>query len=246
MYCSIGELMQPVMTLKDIKIVQGENFSLSVEYLTLQPRRIYALTGPNGAGKSTLLRVMALLKSPQSGSIEFADGESKRAQHRERHRHRQGVTLVEQSPYLLNGSVADNLSYGLKLRAIDAKEQGDRIKSTLSIVGLAGFEQRQAKELSSGEVQRVALARALVLKPELLLLDEPTANIDSNSMQAYEALLRGLPEYGVTVVFSTHDPAQSRRLGEEVLQIENGHLLNCPNCSLKVVDFNERSGEYGT
>lgn len=238
--------MQPVITLKNIKITQGENFSLSVEHLALQPRRIYALTGPNGAGKSTLLRVMALLKSPQSGSIEFADGESKRAQHRERHRHRQGVTLVEQSPYLFNGSVADNLIYGLKLRAIDDKEQNERIEATLSLVGLAGFQQRQAKELSSGEVQRVALARALVLKPELLLLDEPTANIDSNSLEAYEALLCGLPEYGVTVMFSTHDLAQSRRLGEEVLQIEDGHLFHSPDRNLKLVDFNERSDEYGT
>ncbi len=113
---------------------------------------------------------------------------------------------MEQSPYLFEGSVTDNLSFGLKLRGINSRERSERIRATLAIVGLEGFEQRQAKELSGGEVQRVALARALVLKPELLLLDEPTANIDSNSLQAYEALLRGLPEYGVTVVFSYPRP----------------------------------------
>ncbi|MBW2510455.1 MAG: ABC transporter ATP-binding protein [Deltaproteobacteria bacterium] len=199
--------MQPVISLKDIRVTLGQNFSLSVESLVLEPHRIYALTGPNGAGKSTLLRVMALLLSPQAGTIEFAEGDS-----RDLARQRQRVTLVEQTPYLFEGSVTDNLNFGLKLRGINSKERSERIRATLAIVGLEGFEHRRAKELSGGEVQRVALARALVLKPELLLLDEPTANIDSNSLQAYEALLSGLPEYGVTVVFSTHDPSQSKRL----------------------------------
>lgn len=213
--------MQPVITLNNIQITQGKNFRLSVENLALEPRRIYALTGANGAGKSTLLRVMALLLTPQTGSIAFADSEP-----HDLARQRQRVTLVEQSPYLFKGSVLDNLNYGLKLRGIDSKERSMRIGATLAIVGLKGFEQRQAKQLSGGESQRVALARALVLKPELLLLDEPTANIDSNSLEAYETLLKGLPEYGATVVFSTHDPSQSRRLGEEVLRLENGHLIN--------------------
>jgi tungstate transport system ATP-binding protein len=213
--------MQPVISLANILVTRGENFRLSVDNLALQSRRIYALTGPNGAGKSTLLRVMALLIPPLSGTIEFAGSNRFNLA-----RQRQKVTLVEQSPYLFTGSVTDNLSYGLKLRGIDGNERRARIETTLAIVGLDSFQQRQAQELSGGEIQRVALARALVLKPELLLLDEPTANIDSNSLQAYEALLKELPEYGVTVVFSTHDPSQSRRLGEEVLRIENGHLIN--------------------
>jgi len=233
--------MQPVISIKNVRVTQGENFNLSVENLALRPGLIYALTGPNGSGKSTLLRVMALLISPQTGSIEFAGGEAG-----DLTRQRQSVTLVEQSPFLFKGSVADNLSYGLKLRGIDSKETSRRIKSTLPNVGLKGFEERQAKELSSGQVQRVALARALVLKPELLLLDEPTANIDSNSLQAYEDLLSGLPEYGVTVVFSTHDPSQSRRLGEVVLRIEDGHLFTGAHRDLKDVAFIKRSDVYGT
>jgi len=232
--------MQPVISLKNVRFTLGENFSLSVENLALLPGRIYALTGPNGSGKSTLLRIMALLLSPQAGSIEFADSDQRNLA-----RQRQRVTLVEQTPYLFNGSVADNLSYGLKLRGIDSRERSERIKATLAIVGLERFEQRQAKELSGGEVQRVALARALVLKPELLLLDEPTANIDSNSLQAYETLLSGLPEFGVTVVFSTHDPSQSRRLGEEVLRIENGHLINGPCRGPIDAALNQRRSLYG-
>lgn len=232
--------MQPVITLNDILVTQGDNFKLSVESLALQPRRIYALTGPNGAGKSTLLRVMALLTAPQTGSVEFAGDEP-----HELARQRQKVTLVEQSPYLFKGSVEDNLSYGLRLRGIDSRERSMRIGATLAIVGLQGFEQRQAKQLSGGESQRVALARALVLKPELLLLDEPTANIDSNSLEGYETLLKGLPEFGVTVVFSTHDPSQSRRLGEEVLRLENGHLINGIHRDAKDSVSNQRSDLYG-
>jgi tungstate transport system ATP-binding protein len=233
--------MPSVISLNNIRVTQGENFSLTVENLDLKPGLIYALTGPNGAGKSTLLRVMALLLTPQSGAIRFAGNGSGNLTLQ-----RQKVTLVEQSPYLFKGSVTDNLCYGLKLRGVDSKERSKRIKSTLENVGLEGFEQRLAKELSSGEVQRVALARALVLKPELLLLDEPTANIDSNSLQAYEDLLSGLPEYGVTVVFSTHDPSQSRRLGEEVLRIENGHLFNGSQRETVNDSDNKRSVIYGT
>lgn len=233
--------MQPVISLKNIRVTKGDNFSLSVESLALQPGLIYALTGPNGAGKSTLLRVMALLQSPQAGSIEFAgNGASSPNQQRQK------VTLVDQSPYLFNGNVLENLRYGLKLRGVDNKETVKRITSTLTDVGLEGFEQRQAKELSGGEIQRVALARALVLKPELLLLDEPTANIDSNSLQAYEELLSRLPQYGVTVVFSTHDPSQSRSLGDEVLRIKDGRLLNESPWGPDVIDINKRSKIHGT
>jgi tungstate transport system ATP-binding protein len=216
--------MLPVITLKNILVEKGENFRLVVDYLSLNPGLVYSLTGPNGAGKSTLLRVMANLQSVQRGDLVFASNDSDNLISQ-----RQKVTLVAQSPYLFKGSVADNLDYGLKLRKIDATERKKRISTTLSNVGLAGFEDRAANKLSGGETQRVALARALVLKPEILLLDEPTANIDSNSLDTYETLLSGLPQYGVTVVFTTHDPSQARRLGDEVLRIENGLLLNPPH-----------------
>jgi tungstate transport system ATP-binding protein len=212
--------MLPVLSLNNILVKKGDGFRLGVDELSLQAGLIYALTGSNGAGKSTLLRVMARLESFKEGALVFASNDSGNLISQ-----RQKVTLVEQSPYLFEGSIADNLNYGLKLRKIDAKERNKRISSTLENVGLSGFENRIAKELSGGEIQRVALARALVLNPELLLLDEPTANIDSNSLEAYETLLSKLPQYGVTVVFSTHDPSQARRLGNKVLRIENGQIM---------------------
>jgi len=212
--------MEPVISIKDLWLGQGENFNLSIASLDLLPHRIYALTGSNGAGKSTLLRTMALLTVPQRGQVRFAGpGYGSLTQQRQK------VTLVEQSPYLLSGTVSDNLAFGLKLRGIRGKEQQKRIRAGLEMAGLDGFENRKAKQLSGGEVQRVALARALVLEPEVLLLDEPTSNIDSKSLQAFEALLRRLPEHGVTVVIATHDLSLAERLGGEMLRIENGRLL---------------------
>ncbi|WP_020676724.1 energy-coupling factor ABC transporter ATP-binding protein [Geopsychrobacter electrodiphilus] len=230
--------MEPVLVLKDILFTQGENFSLSIESLELLPRRIYALTGLNGAGKSTLLRIMALLIVPQKGRIIFSNMESASLAQQ-----RQKITLVEQSPYLLAGSVSDNLAFGLKLRGIRGKEQHRRINATLERVGLKGFEQRKTRELSGGEIQRVALARALVLEPAVLLLDEPTSNIDSKSLASFETLLSRLPEFGVTVILSTHDLTQPGRLGGEMLCIENGRLLDRP---LSPFEFNPAKEEkYG-
>lgn len=213
--------MKPVISLRDILVSLGENFSLSITSFELLPCRIYALTGSNGAGKSTLLRTMALLTIPQKGRVSFTDADCESLAQQ-----RQKVTLVEQSPYLLAGTVYDNLVFGLKLRDIRGKEQQKRIKAVLELVGLDGFENRKANELSGGEVQRVALARALVLEPEVLLLDEPTANIDSKSLQGFEELLCKLPERGVTVVLATHDLFLAERLGGEVLRLENGRLIN--------------------
>ncbi len=210
--------MEPVVCLRDIVFSRG-NFRLSVEFLELVRKKVYALTGANGAGKSTLLRIMALLINPQRGVIQFPCLTARDADQL-----RKQVTYVEQSPYLFQGTVSDNLAFGLKLRGVARQEQIRRIGLTLSIVGLEGFEQRKAKELSSGETQRAALARALVFKPDLLLLDEPTANIDVNSRPAFEGLLARLPKYGVTVVFSTHDRFQAQRVGAELLCLKDGML----------------------
>jgi len=215
--------MEPVVSVKDLLINQGDNFSLSIKRLDLQPRRIYALTGPNGAGKSTLLRAMALLIPPQQGTVTFANAGSSNLTEQ-----RQKVSLVEQSPYLLDGNVYDNLAFGLRLRGVRGSEQKKRVQLALEMVGLDGFERRKTRKLSGGEIQRVALARAMVLEPEVLLLDEPTSNIDSKSLQAFERLIRCLPSQGITVVFSTHDLSQPARLGDEMIRIENGRLLDEP------------------
>lgn len=222
--------MEPIFSLRDVEVRQGARFTLAIESLDLQACRIYAFTGPNGAGKSTLLRTLALLTPPNRGKLNVG-GRSIRKDPASLAKLRRQITLVEQSPYLFKGSVYSNLAFGLRIRGIRGKEQHRRIASALETVGLAGFEQRKACELSGGEVQRVALARALVLQPKVLLLDEPTSNIDSKSLQDFERLIATLPQQGITVILSTHDPIQPQRLGGEVIRIKDGRLQDPPHAA---------------
>jgi len=216
--------MEPAYRLKDIEHSLGENFCLKVQQLNIDRDKIHVVSGPNGAGKSTLLRVLALLLKPQQGTLFFSGQPIDPSVSNQRSLRRK-ITLVEQSPYLLQESVSSNLAFGLKIRRVSRAEREQRIAEILPLVGLADFSHRPIKELSGGEVQRVALARALVLNPEVLLLDEPTANIDHDSLSGFEQLLRSLASNGMTIVMSTHDPAQAERLNGNLIRIQNG-LVN--------------------
>jgi ABC-type Fe3+/spermidine/putrescine transport system ATPase subunit len=130
---------------------------------------------------------------------------------------------------MFNTAVLSNVTYGLRLRQVDRAERRDCARRALEKVGLQGFEHRSARKLSSGESQRVALARALVLKPHVLLLDEPTSNIHSDCVPRIEALVRDLVhENGTTVVFSTLDPAQAERLADRVILMRDGKVDGGP------------------
>jgi tungstate transport system ATP-binding protein len=217
--------MEPILAVHNLEYrrVDGE-FALNIERLDLLPERIHLLSGPNGAGKSTLLQLLALLLPPDRGEILFADVAIKGAAQRQKLRRQ--ITLVEQSPFLFDTSVYENLAFGLRLREVRGDMQRHRIARALQAVGLAGFENRLANALSGGEARRVALARALVLKPKVLLLDEPTAGLDRESLPLFESCLAALPAAGVTVVISTHDLGQSRRLQGQVLHLESGRLVS--------------------
>jgi tungstate transport system ATP-binding protein len=144
----------------------------------------------------------------------------------QRQRLRRQITLVEQQPYLFATSVYQNLAFGLRLRDVRGELQDRRIRKALEMVGLAGFEERQVRTLSGGESRRVALARAMVLRPQLLLLDEPTAGLDREVLPLFEACLATLKEQGTTMVIASHDKDQSRRLDGIVLTLEQGRLCS--------------------
>ncbi|MDH3998970.1 MAG: energy-coupling factor ABC transporter ATP-binding protein [Desulfuromonadales bacterium] len=215
--------MEPILSLQNIELDRGKTFSLKIDHLKVMSGGLYALTGPNGAGKSTLLGVLAMLIRPKSGDLSVLGAPVLRKASQLKELRRQ-ITLVEQSPYLFNDTVYQNLALGLRLRGTQAKEQDALIKEALEAVGLHGFEQRQAQDLSGGETRRVALARALALKPKVLLLDEPMANIDEASLAVFESLLTSLPQQGMTIIFSTHDSDQPERLSAEVIHMNNGRL----------------------
>ncbi|MEJ2698341.1 MAG: ATP-binding cassette domain-containing protein [Desulfuromonadales bacterium] len=215
--------MPPLYLLRGIEKRYNGQLVLELPHLELLPGRIYSLAGPNGAGKSTLLQILALLLPPTRGEMVFS-GERVVWNGRSLARQRSAVTLVHQSPFLFDRPVYQNVAFGLKVRGVRGVEQHRRVASALAAVGLEGFAERRARELSGGEAQRVAMARALVLEPRVLLLDEPTANIDRAHIASIEKLVASLPNRGTLVVIATHDPGQAVRLGSEQLRMENGRL----------------------
>lgn len=216
--------MTPILSLKNIEKRYNDHLALQVEALEFAPHRIYSLVGPNGCGKSTLLQILALLLKPTHGEL-FFDGHPVSWTNRDLQRLRKQITLVHQSPYLFDSSVKHNLAYGLKLRGIRGDEQHRRIHEALDLVGLSGFARRRARELSGGEQQRVALARALLLEPRILLLDEPTSNMDKASIEAFDNLLPTLLDQDITIIQATHSPDQPKRLGSEVMPMAFGRLV---------------------
>lgn len=200
----------------------GGKTVVNIDHLEVQQKEVLAIVGPSGAGKSTLLRMLGFLETPSSGRIEF-EGHTCSSLWPDLATRRK-VTLVFQRPTLLRRSVLENVAYGLRLRGIADKRR--RILETLELLGLASLADSRAGVLSGGEMQRVALARALVLRPDVLLLDEPTANLDPYNIKLIESIVaRANQVYGVTVVVVTHNIFQARRLAHRVGLLLSGRLV---------------------
>jgi len=203
----------------------GSNVAVDIDALTIDPGRLYTLTGANGAGKSTLLGILAFLIPPTTGEIFYA-GERIDWKSNILRRRRRNVTLLHQSPYLFGGTVFRNVAYGLKARGVAGEAALRAVDRALETVGLKGFRDRDARELSGGEAQRVAMARALALDPEVLLLDEPLANIDRETAALLETVIASLPSRGTTVVMTTHDPGHPARLNGGSIVLEGGKIAH--------------------
>jgi tungstate transport system ATP-binding protein len=196
---------------------------LHVKELTVQQGEILVLVGPSGAGKSTLLRLLNFLEPLTDGHIRFLGNEFC-ANRQIAMSLRRRVTTVFQRPILLNRSVWDNVAYGLRLRG--RRNVASRIQETLEQVGLKDLASRRARTLSGGEAQRVALARAMVLEPEVLLLDEPTANLDPYNVGLIEEIVQTLNrERGTTLVMVTHNIFQARRLAHRAALLLEGQVV---------------------
>jgi tungstate transport system ATP-binding protein len=187
---------------------------LQVETLKIEWGKVFALVGPSGAGKSTLLRLLNFLEPPTAGRIRFLDVEFAANQPMPLP-YRRRVTTVFQRPILLNRSVEANVGYGLSLRGL--RDSEGKIERALEQVGLQALARQRARTLSGGEAQRVALARAIVLQPDVLLLDEPTANLDPYNVGLIEEIVTNLNrERGTTLVLVTHNVFQAKRLAHRV------------------------------
>ncbi|MCF8038522.1 MAG: energy-coupling factor ABC transporter ATP-binding protein [Desulfohalobiaceae bacterium] len=195
---------------------------LDIEHLKVDRGSILGLYGPNGSGKSTLLRIMALLEDPVAGRLIFQGMEVDTGDALVRRR----ITLLDQNPYLLKRSVRANVAYGLKVRGEKIDIQG-KINRALELVGLPSehFSERSWHQLSGGEAQRVALAARLVLHPEVLLLDEPTANLDEESTELIRrASLAAREKWSTTVILVSHDRSWLEGVSDRFLLMEKGRF----------------------
>lgn len=216
-------MSDPVYALEGVTKVYEGNSVLRVEQLEVKRGEVLALVGPSGAGKSTLLRLLNFLEPPTSGRITFMGADIRPGQEAPLQLRRRVTTVFQQS-VLLNRSVRDNVAFGLRLRG--RRDSSDRVEEALEMVGLSHLQGRRARTLSGGEAQRVALARALVLEPDVLLLDEPTANLDPANVGLIEEVVRSRNrEKGTTVILVTHNVFQARRLADRVALLLAGDLV---------------------
>lgn len=222
--------MKRAYWLEHVVFAYGDKPALTIDHLSIHAGRITALIGPNGAGKSTLLNLFAFLIHPDAGEIYFC---GQRVRREDILALRRRVGLVAQNPYLLQGSVIDNVELGLRLRGVGKEQRRRSAMAAMERVGLAGFEKRSVKALSGGEKQRVALARALAPEPEVLLFDEPFTYLDQSNMHLVEQVISNhTRKSGKTVVFSTHEQIQGIALADESISLFAGRSVGAPLVNL--------------
>ncbi len=211
-------MSESICRLENIRQEYSGKIVLDIDELEIGAGSILGLAGPNGSGKSTLLRVMALLESPVAGTILFqgcpVSVKSPVA--------RRQVTLLNQEPYLLKRSVAANVAYGLTVRGDSGVSR--RVDEALEMVGLepGEFSQRLWCELSGGEAQRVALAARLVLKPRLLLMDEPTSSLDEESTGLIKSAALMARDRGTSLAVASHDMDWLGAVSDQMVRLRKG------------------------
>ncbi|MBI5958202.1 MAG: phosphate ABC transporter ATP-binding protein, partial [Chloroflexi bacterium] len=214
----------PVFVLDQVEQVYGKRTVLNIPALRIEAGEVLALVGPSGAGKSTLLRLLAMLETPTRGTIYLGLDDLMTPHSSVTISERRQIAMVFQRPVLLSRNVRTNVTYGLRLRG--QRNGRDQVDQMLERVALTLLANAQARTLSGGEMQRVALARALVTQPQVLLLDEPTANLDPFNVSLIENLLREQREqYHTTMILVTHNVFQARRLATRVGLILEGQLV---------------------
>jgi tungstate transport system ATP-binding protein len=207
-----------VMNFGEKEVLKNISFSIIDD-------EMFTFIGPSGSGKTTILRLIDMLERPTSGKILIDGTDVTKIHDREKIRERRKMSMVFQKPSPLRGSVNANVAMGLQFRKVSANEIARRVSESLELVGLEGYEERNAITLSGGEMQRVAIARAITTKPDVLLLDEPTANLDPVATETIESMIGDLKNrLGITVILSTHDMVQGQRLADRIAVVIDGRI----------------------
>lgn len=202
---------------------------LQIENLILEENKITGFFGPNGSGKSTLFSLLSFISKPTLGKIKYNGISAKKMNTKMR----QSVIMVPQNPYLLKRTVFENIAYGLRLRN-ETENLKEKIGEALHIVGLdLSFSKRKWSQLSGGEAQRVALAARLILKPKVLILDEPTTGVDTNSAQLIkEAILTAKQKWNTTILISSHDHKWLNQICDKRVALFQGNLIESGSVNL--------------
>jgi tungstate transport system ATP-binding protein len=214
--------MSALLTIRGLRKRYGERELFNIDELTIEKASAYVLTGVNGAGKSTLLRIMSGLEPSEPSQVLFL-GRSARL-HPYPRAMRDAIVYVHQHPAMFSTSVAANIGYGLAARGMRSAEIARRVQEAMHWAGVEHLQHSQPGVLSGGEKQRIALARARVLEPKLLLLDEPTANLDGPAREQVISLIPTLVAEGSSVVMACHDRELIGLPGMRRLKLRNGAL----------------------
>ncbi len=217
----MSEALHPLKTQDLCFEAQGKRIIDHIN-LSITSNDITVILGPNGAGKSVLLRLLHGLLEPSKGVVEWGG-----CVINEELRKRQA--LVFQRPVMMRRTVADNIRFVLSLRGFSDHPQ--RLQKALDLAGLASQANQPAPKLSGGEQQRLAIARALVLDPEVLILDEPSSNLDPGATMAVEQLIMTARQDGKKVILVTHDLGQAKRVGDEIIFMHNGRIIETGSCN---------------
>ena len=197
---------------------------LNISSLAFEEKKIHALTGPNGSGKTTLCNILALLLRPTAGKIWY-QGEMVYKNGGLPERLRKKITMVHQNPFLFHTTVENNLAYGLKVRNYLRSQRKQKVETLLKIIGIEHLRKQQGTRLSGGETQRVAVARALAIDPEVLILDEFTANVDRNYVKIIEGVIQDVfQKKNITIFLVTHDEKQAFRIAHTVTHLIDGEV----------------------
>lgn len=214
--------MTPMLSIGRLTKRYGEKLLFDLRDFHLEAARAYVLTGVNGAGKSTLLRVLAGLAPADAEGVNFAGEPLKLAPYPAALR--RDIVYVHQHPVMFSTTVYDNIAYGLAARKLPKEEIARRVEEAMQWAGVTHLRESKPHVLSGGEKQRIALARAKVLQPKLLLLDEPTSNLDGIAREQVIALIPSLTQAGSSVVMACHDRDLIALPGVQRLKLRDGRL----------------------
>lgn len=214
-------------TLRNIhKRYDATSFSLHIDKLEFHNRNIHVIVGPNGSGKSTLLRLVGLLDKPDDGEILF-NNKDVIFKNNGHERLRKRIGFVMQNPYLFNMDVFSNVALGLKIRKYPRNEIVSKVKDMLATLKIQHLARRNVKYLSRGEYQKVAIAQILVLGSDLILMDEPVANIDAESTLSIEETLKDIQRrFSPIVIMTTHSLNQAYRMSSDIISIKEGRIVD--------------------